>query len=146
MHIRNTLDEALRGVTNSINVTADYGAHLKVREDYWRFQWQKESDPEPAKKQWKSEMQADMDRTYQSELVTRANQVRLEIRLGTNHSIVVSHAAVMNALIEVEKRVGDALHARLLEDPSEAAALTSHEEVGKSFTAFRNACLAWFHS
>jgi len=145
-HIRDTLDAALQGLNKAIEASALAGASLTVRESYFQAKWAEEEDPEQSKKRWRKTATTDMEKAFKTELTMRANQVRIEIRLGTDHPIAVRHSAVMEELIAINERVGKALVVPRLDDPEEAAKVTDHKEAGRRFTALRRACLDWFGS
>lgn len=133
-HVRDTIDAAMLGASATIHALSAVTSDLAVKKSHAGTMG------EEAEKTLEEETEKDLLKASSAESEMRANHLRLDLRLGSSHPIVVSHGGLREALTSAS----NALLSGIIRKDGERSPEEAHRIAALALEDFRSACRDWF--
>jgi hypothetical protein len=149
-HIRDTIDSAIASANEALLAVGNFHSNVATAEE-WREREMPDQEDKAAKaasrereERWSSELDRERDEAYPLIQSMRAANIRLEIRLGAAHPIVLSHDATRAAFFELfSASMGGVGKNRAQTERDKDGDLS--RAVRDHFLEFRTAAQRWFN-
>lgn len=149
-HIRETLDMAVEGAEAAITEVVRFSTVLEPRLPTTSADSPRHIEStENADDEWEDEVGKAMKAAHGSRLPMWMHNVRLELRLGPGHPVVVQHERLRKVLSDWDEVLRSRSKAVINKESLQDIGVTDDpwmEKIRDTFADFRLACIDWFNS